>query len=854
MPCWLKFRQKLARPSTSAFHGATLLKGPVVTHRSPSRWTYAGLFLVTLATVTYEVLLTRIFSVIMWYHFAFVAVSVAMFGMSFGAVLVYVLPEFFRTERTEELLAYSAIWFAVSMVLCSLCQDLPVFVHYGRQTLLSLAWSYITTAVPFTLSGVCVCLALTRYPSRTPKLYAADLIGAACGCLAMIGLLRFFSGPNAVLVIAAVAAVAGVMFSQAGSSQLRWVSYRAVLLVVCVAAASVLLQGTRFSFTKLRVAKGVPEPPVIYEKWNHFSRVTVSPVFLGPPPFGWGLSPSFKLHRPPQRELALFIDSNAATPITNYRGDTSNLQHLKYDIINAAHYLRPESNILVVGAGGGRDILSALVFNQKSVVAVEINGDILKAVNRRFGDFSGHLDRDRRVQFVSDEARSYVTRQSGHFDIIQVSLVDTWAASSAGAFVLTENSLYTTQAWKTFISKLTDRGIVTFSRWYMPQSPWEMYRVTSLAAESLRESGVENPRNNIIILRRMGVDSTGNGIGTILVSKQPFSDSDIAEMQTYAHKMEFDVVLTPTFALDDIFGQIASSADVQKFTNTFPVDLSPPTDDRPFFFNMIRLRDLIHPEYFRQLMTTNFDVVSTLVALALFVVLLTVGCIVVPLALTADRTALHGSTLLFTYFGCIGMGFMLVEISQMQRLIVFLGHPTYALSVVLFSLLTFSGLGSLSTNSIMTRRQSTRRLGLLLLSLIGFGGATPAIVARFASAATPTRILLSVLILAPIGFLMGMAFPIGMKVAENRPTAITPWLWGINGATSVCTSVLAVIISLEVGITASFWVGAGAYLTATISFVFAGVTQEERLKGTVPNLWSHARGDKLSVPPLVAKS
>lgn len=798
----------------------------------PSRWTYAGLFLVTLATVTYEILLTRIFSVILWYHFAFMAISVAMFGMSFGAVLVYVLPNFFKHERTEKHLAYSAIAFAACITLFTLCQNLSWFNHAGRQTVLSVSWTYLSTAVPFTLSGICVCLALTRYGKKTPNLYAADLIGAAGGCLMMIVLLRLFAGPIALLVVAVIAAAAGTMFAQRTSPRVRSVSHVTTLLLVCVVAIGVIVRDTRFSFSRVRSAKGNLEPPTIYEKWNHFSRITISPAHLAPPPFLWGPSPNLKVERIPPQELALFIDSSAATPITNYSGDTSSLQYLKYDIVNAAHYLRPKSDVLVLGVGGGRDILSALAFNQKSILGVEINGDILKAVNEHYGDFTGHLDRHPRVRLLNDEARSYVTRQSAQFDIIQVALVDTWAASSAGAFVLTENSLYTTQAWKIFISKLTDRGVLTFSRWYEPQTPWEMYRLTSLAAESLRQSGVPNPRRNIIILRWMGPDVIG--VGTILVSKQPFSDSDVAQMQDYAKQMGFNMVLSPTFAVDETLAQIASSNDLQKFASGFVADITPPTDDRPFFFNMLRLRDLSHPERLQRLARPNVDVISTLIGLAIFVTLLTLACILVPLGLTVDRTVLRGCSPLLTYFGCIGIGFMLVEVSQMQRLIVFLGHPTYALSVVLFSLLTFSGLGSLASSRIMTRVQSIRRLGWLLLSLIVFGGATPALIIRFSSAHTPLRILCAVLILAPIGFLMGSAFPLGMKVASNRSAAITPWLWGINGATSVCASVLAVVISLSQGITVAFWGGVAAYLVATIAFACTATIEPERFEQPLP--------------------
>jgi len=536
--------------------------------------------------------------------------------------------------------------------------------------------------------------------------------------------------------------------------------------------------------------------------------------------------------------MAMFIDSNAATPVTGFHGDTSTLEYLKYDIVNAAHYLRPKSDVLVIGVGGGRDIISALAFDQKSVMGVEINGDILKAINQRYGDFTGHLDRNLHVRLVNDEARSYVTRQPARFDIIQVALVDTWAASSAGAFVLTENSLYTTQAWKTFLSKLTDRGVLTFSRWYQPQTPWEMYRLTALAAESLRESGVQDPRRNIILLRWMGKDVVG--VGTILLSTKPFSDSDITQMQNYADQMGFTVVLNPNFASDEVMGQIANSEDPQKFARGFVADITPPTDDRPFFFNMLRLHDLAHPERLQRLARPNVNVISTLIGLAVFVTLLTIAGILVPLRVTSDPAVLRGCTPLLTYFACIGIGFMLIEVSQMQRLIVFLGHPTYALSVVLFSLLTFSGLGSLSCSRLVTRRQSIHRLGLLLLALIAFGGATPAIVTQFSSAQTATRILCAVLLLAPIGFLMGSAFPLGMKVANAHSSSITPWLWGVNGATSVCASVFAVVISLNSGITMAFWLGVIAYLAATVAYVYSLNTPEEECEQSASELMEHA--------------
>src|SRR5262249_14175580 len=248
------------------------------------------------------------------------------------------------------------------------------------------------------------------------------------------------------------------------------------------------------------------------------------------PPDGWGISSVYPSAQRLVRQLELGVDAGAGTILTAFHGDFKDVAFLKSDVTHMVHYIPPNSPVLVVGAGGGRDVLSALTFNQKSVVAVEINEDTINAVNERFGAFTGYLDRDHRVRFVNDEARSYIARQTDHYDIIQVSLIDTWVATTAGAFVFTENSLYTTEAWTTFLNRLTPNGLLTFSRWYFRDRPGEMYRLTSLATASLKNMGVANPRDHIMIVRRMfgASEDSPHGIGTILVSKQPFSAQDIA--------------------------------------------------------------------------------------------------------------------------------------------------------------------------------------------------------------------------------------------------------------------------------------------------------------------------------------
>ena len=784
--------------------------------RTAKRSIYLGLFLITLATVAYEILLTRIFSVTMWYHFAFVAISVAMFGMSVGAVLVYIVPKWFRDRDTEYHLVQGSLLFSLAVVASFLYHaHVPFIDSLSFLQALSLACFYIVTALPFTFGGIVVCLVLTRFPEQTGKLYATDLIGAAIGCAMPIVLLKYLDAPTAVFAVALIANLGAICFAGRRFDSVRRLTLYSSAVIVLVMVGNRAFNGELLRLEYVKGAREEPRP--LFEKWNHFSRITVVNQPLSSSPMGWGLSPHFKPHRSPQSELMLWMDfPAAATPITHYAGNLDNFDYLRYDIVNLVHYLRTNANVLVIGAGGGRDILSALKFNQKSVVAVDINRDILHTVNGVFGDFSGHLDRDPRVTFVNDEARSYVARQPAKYDVIQVSLIDTFAASAAGAFVLTENSLYTREAWSIFLSKLSDNGILTFSRWYFRDRPAEVYRLTALATQSLLDSGIELPRNHIILARK----NADLGIGTILVSKKPFSLEDIRAVENICSTLGFEVVLAPGYDRDHLFAEIANSKNLTNFATQYPLNISPPTDNSPFFFNMLRFRDVIHPELSNiGNMSHNTRAVFTLAWLAIVVVLLTATCIIVPLFLVSDRNVLRGNVPMFFYFGAIGLGFILIEISQMQRLVVFLGHPTYALSAVLLSLLTFSGIGSHSTKWILKSGDAQMRLGLLVVSLVLFGGLTPVITHQLQTLTTPARILVSVAILAPIGFFMGMAFPLGMRVASKSCSGLTPWLWAINGATSVCASVLAIVMAISFGIQSALWTGVASYLLAGVAYM-----------------------------------
>jgi len=795
--------------------------------------TYVGLFMVTLATLMYEILLTRIFSVTMWYHFAFMAISIAMFGMTVGAMLVYLMPDRFAASRVKYHLAMSSVLFSI-LIVGSFAAHLnirfvPQLPALNWARLYPFALTYCVAAIPFILSGVCVSLALTRFPLQVSKLYAADLAGAGAGCIALIYTLRVTDGPTAVIVAAALAAIGGMMF--AFGTHGAWVKRVAVacsLLLVSATVGHAMLARQGRPLLRITWAKGKTQPPLLYEKWNSFSRITVE----GDPkvwhaPMYWGISRTLP-GDVQVRELLLRIDATAGTPLTAFDGNLNELRHLGYALPNMAHCIRSKAHVMVVGAGGGIDVLAALAFRQQSVTAVEMNGDIVDAVNCRFGDFTGHLDLNPRVGFVVDEARSYVTRQPDKFDIIQISFVDTWAATAAGAFVLAEQSLYTVEAWETFLSKLTPNGVLTCSRWYFQGSPYEIYRLIALARASLERSGITDIRRHIVVLRNMPTGPLALSAplsATILVSPRPFSRRDLDIVERVAAARKFDVLLSPRETLDRTFVTITSTQNLAGFLRALPFNVTAPTDDSPFFFHMLRLRDVLRPTPSRAgYAAANAKAVIVLAWLLVLVVGLTAGCVLLPLALTTRVAGGVPSLPLAVFFGGIGFGFMLVEISQMQRLTVFLGHPTYALSVVLFSLLLSSSLGSYLTDKMGSREVAgpgRSRLLLLLAALIVFGVATPHLVSTFRGSITALRIVVATGILFSLGLFMGMPFALGMKAATSRSPLLTPWLWGINGATSVCASVVAVAIALSAGISASFWTGFACYAVAYLAFVRA---------------------------------
>ena len=743
----------------------------------------------------------------MWYHFAFMAISLAMFGIAAGAVLIEVI----KKREAHATLANAGLLFALTSAICFAIQ---LYIPADPET--KLGWTILAftlIAIPFVFGGVVVCVALTRFPAYTGKLYAADLAGSAAGCLLTIPILNTIHAPTAVILNAGIAALAAAAFGFSVSGKVRWIA--AASCVGLLAVAGVNQSAKKIDIQWLKGGKNWHDG--LYEKWNALSRIYVREN--SNEPFGWGMSPAYK---PPHKidQLYLNIDSGAATVITKFNGDLSAIQHLKYDVTALAHYLRRQTSVLVIGVGGGRDILTSLVFGQRHVTGVEINPDILRALTDRFVDYTGDLQSNPAVTLVHDEARSFVARSPEKFGIIQASLIDTWAATSAGAYVLTENGLYTKEAWLTFLNHLTPDGILTMSRWYYEAQPAETLRLTALATASLMDIGVADPRQHIMVIRKQDNSEMGQySVATILVSKRPFTDDEIARTAYLSKTMEFLPVLTPQYAERPEFEAVATRGKYEELIRTYPLNIAAPTDDTPFFFHMLRARDLLKAATYQGMNQLNLKAVRVLGTLLAIVSGLSALAIIAPLALRRRVRQTH-SLRLMIYFAAIGLAFMMVEIGQLERLIVFLGHPIYGLTVVLFVLLLASSAGSLCSHRV------GNRIWLLPLVLAAFIFVSPPLTSQFVSASTPVRVFLSALLLVPSGFFMGMAFPLGIKKAQYEEGAPTAWYLGINGAFSVISSVLAVVVAVFWGVTMTLLVGLTAYVIALVALQFERTRNE----------------------------
>jgi len=815
----------------------------------------AGVGLVSAALLMTELALTRIFSVTMYYHFAFLAISIALFGLSASGVYVYLARRLLSRWPVGAVLAVHALIYAVvATVSLAVLLRLRVGLNYSLHNLVLMLAIYALAALPFFAGGSVLSLAISRLSARINLVYAADLGGAALGCLLLLPLLNHLGAPGVIFATAVFGAVAAVCFSP-DARRLRYAATAATIVLVAWAAHAAGLVTFDVSDTKGHVGDRI-----LFSKWNSFSRVAVYDRRHG----DWSLSPRYKGPLPETRFMD--IDSAASTPILRFRGDVKEAEYLQYELTALAYEIegrirdwkpwlaargddgsieqaaeaKPSAagqadpfTALVIGPGGGRDLLTALVYRVSRVDGIEINPIIANDVMLgQFKDFSGGLYANPRVRIFVEDGRSFVRRSKDTYDVIQASLVDTWAATAAGAYTLTENTLYTVEAFDDYVDHLKDEGMLTITRWV-----FDGLRLVSLAQESCARRGWN-------AADRMAVIQNGN-VATFLFKKSPFTPQETLDLDTIAEQQGFSILYRPAppFRPPEMragasrvpawpaesnasgqalpqpsdYARLILAPDRQAFYAQYALDIRPTTDDRPFFFHTTKLKDQTSVAFGRAMLFGNgLSALMTLMAISGVLVLL---FILGPLALTGR--GLLGSRWLgwLAYFGLLGAGFMLIEVALLQRFVLLLGHPVYSLTVTLFSLLVGGGLGSFLSRRFPDAGLRSRLL-VALAAIVGVAVvgvlALPTIVRVGIAAPLGGRIAGTAALLLPAGLLMGIPLPAGVRMLSVRRPELIPWVWAINGALSVLGATVAVFIAMNRGFSVTLLTGASCYLLAAV--------------------------------------
>ncbi len=759
---------------------------------------YLGVGLTALGTLIIELALTRIFSVIFYYHFAFLAISIALFGLGVGGVLSYAL------ARWRAHLYSKLGWLAALNSLLVIAAVMFLLSVRGDPGYGTLAAVYFASALPFIGSGAILSLAIADTIERVNRVYFADLAGAATGCVLLVPLLNRLGGPNAVLSAGAIFAFSSVVwFSVArdrrGRQAAAVLSAALVMFVAANAGARVV---------DVRYAKGKELKSEKFVRWNSFSRVA-----LGTDPNG---SPN------------IVIDADAATGIPGY--DFGNLSERdRQGLLSVGpglpYVLRPGAKTLVIGAGGGWDLARALASGSRDITGVEINPIIANTIMR--GDHRGlsnGLYNRPEVHIFVEDGRGFVRGSREKYDVIQATLVDTWAATAAGAFALSENNLYTVEAFHEYLTHLSPDGILVFTRWGL-EPPRESLRLLSLARAGLERLGERNASRHVIVVRE-GTESQlaawGNA-DTVIIGRNPFTPGDLERLKSVLAQGRLRLIYAPGQEISNPFTRFLTSPDPEGFARDYRYDISPVSDNRPFFFYTVQPRDLWGFLANASRLSADYNInraVPLLFGLLLISFLATAVMMLLPRVLLGSRLPEDPRTLRFLwYFIFIGAGYVLIQVALVQKFVLFLGHPTYALTGIIFSMLISSGLGSYFSQRMVSGSDGRLQVVLagvaVLVAVLAFG--VTLLLGIGVGLPLWLKFAISVLVIAPAGFLMGVPFPTGLHRLEDEHKPSVRWAWSLNAAASVLGSVLAVVLAIYLGLRETLLAGGAMYILAILS-------------------------------------
>jgi len=737
---------------------------------------YFGIFFISAAALMLEVSLIRLFSVMQFYHFAFLVVSVALFGIAAAGTFMYI-------KKLKKPLLISSVLFSIStffgFLLLNTLQFDPVRASVDYLHVTRLLAYYIFLGLPFFFFGIIIVYIFSKYQKESNKIYFYNLSGSALGSIAVLPLMGFL-GEKIIFAVITIALISSAFFTKKKKTK--------TLAVIAIFSLLLFFAPIKLNisdYKELKQALNYPNAEHISTEWNSFSRVDI--VKSSFTRYAPGLSSEYRTRLPEQ--IGILVDAASMNSITQDK-NTDFVNHLPSSI---GYQLTENPKTLIINAGAGLDVLSALK-NTDDVTAAETNKLIVNAV-KKYGEFSGNIYN--KANIIIDNGRS-VVKGDKKYDLIVISLAGN--VLSSGFYGIAENYILTTEAFNDYYEHLTENGFLIVTRWLL-YPPRESLRLFSLALE------IDNQAEKTAMLRSWTTS-------TLVLGKNTFNEDTNKKIKDFSNENKFDIIYLPSEFEPNKYGKFKEPyyyqgiqnilKNKEKFYKDYLFDVSPVSDDKPFYFNFFKLSKF---NELRRIMGESWqpflDPGFLLFFLLIQAVVLSLIFILLPLKFLKEIRIKKP----VVFFFLIGIAFMFVEIVLIQKFILLLGHTAYAVSTVIFSILLFSSLGSLLSQK-MHKNKINFVLIILFFLIIIYSFLIPKITEFVITFSPITKIILSALIIAPLGFMMGIPFPTALRIINKK---IIPWAWAVNGSASVLSTILATIISIFIGYSYVLWIAALLY-------------------------------------------
>jgi len=803
---------------------------------------YSSVFLLSASALAYEILLMRLFSVIQWHHFAYMVIGLALLGYGISGTIVSIHQQRLLRRFSGVYLSAIALFGLTAVSGFLVAQQIPFNAEeilWDRRQLWYLAALFLLLAIPFFFAATAICLAFMKYQQRVARIYAADLVGAGVGSLGVVVLLFLVFPDSALMIIGVLALIAALIAGwelQIRGWQLAGSGLALGIVVILVVGLNSELHLSPYKglTQTLRIA-GVQ---VIDERSSPLGLISV--VSSASIPFRHAPGLSLNAMQGPPEQLALFTDGDNMTVMTRYSENPEALKYLDYMTSSLPYHLGVPGRVLVVGAGGGADILQARSLGAGQIDAIEINPQTVELVNETYGDFTGALFSQPGVSIHVAEVRDFLGNNSHQYDLIQLSLMDAFNASSSGLYALHESYLYTIEAIQLYLEHLEPGGYLALTRWInMP--PRDTLKLFATVTAAMGQAGIEDVEQRLALIR-------GWQTSTLLIRNGVFTAAELAAIREFARSRSFDIAWLPDMEADEAnrFNRLASPVFYQaaramlgegreRFLQEYKFDLKPATDNRPYFHHFFKwdtFRELyqLRSQGGMPLMEWGYLI---LVASLVIAVVFSIVLILLPLwffeRLPEKLPNQVRRSDVALYFFAIGLAFLFIEIAFMQKFILFLHHPIYSIAVTLTAFLVFAGLGSqwserLGSGSGRRRVLKVSVLGIGLISLLYLILLGP-LFAGLAAIPMLLKVALAIGLIAPLAFLMGMPFPLALSSLADHAQAYIPWAWGINGCASVISASMATLLAIQFGFDVVIAIAAMLYLATLKVFPAPGISK-----------------------------